>query len=78
MTQITLDPELAGRLSHLLQTVELCDSSGRVLGRFVPATESSRWEPIGPDVSEDELDRREQSDERRYSTTEVVARLESL
>jgi hypothetical protein len=79
MTQITLDPELAARLGDLLQPVELCDPSGRVLGCFVPAAErSSQWEAIGPDVSEQELDRREQSNERHYSTTEVVARLESL
>ena len=78
MTQITLDAELACRLGDRLQTVDLCDPNGRVLGRFVPVAEPSQWEPLGPDVSEEDLDRREQLDERRYSTADVVARLESL
>jgi hypothetical protein len=78
MTQITLDAELAGRLGDMMQTVDLCDPNGRVLGRFIPAAEPSQWVPLGPDVSEEDLDRREQLDERRYSTADVVARLESL
>ncbi len=78
MTQITLDAELAGRLGDMLQTVDLCDPNGRVLGRFVPVAEPSQWEPLGSDVSEEDLDRREQLDEPRYSTADVVARLASL
>jgi hypothetical protein len=31
-----------------------------------------------PDVTEDELSRREQSGEKRYSTAEVLGHLESL
>lgn len=78
MTHITLDAELAGRLGDLLQTVELCDPSGRVVGRFVPAADASEWEALAPDVSEEALDQREQSNDRRYTTREVMARLESL
>jgi len=36
MTQILLDPGAVSKLSSVTQPVELCDSSGRVLGRFVP------------------------------------------
>lgn len=36
MTQILLDPSSVSKLSNVTQPVELCDSSGRVLGRFVP------------------------------------------
>jgi hypothetical protein len=78
MTQITLDAELAGRLGDMLQTVDLYDPDGRLLGRFVPIAEPSQWEPVGPDVSEEDLDRREQADEQRSSTADVLARLESL
>jgi hypothetical protein len=36
MTQIRLDPSSVSLLSNVTQPVDLCDSSGRVLGRFVP------------------------------------------
>jgi hypothetical protein len=77
MTQIILDAGLAGQLNGLSHAVELCDPSGRVLGRFVPKFDLSEWEPISPDVSEEELDRREQSSEW-YSTEQVLAHLKSL
>ena len=78
MIQITLDAVLAGKLHELGQKVELCDPSGRVLGRFVPMIELSEWEPVSPEVSEEELDRRERSKGKRYTTAEVIAYLEKL
>jgi len=78
MTRVVLDADLATRFHGLCHTVELCDPSGRVLGRFVPASDLSDWEPMIPEASERELDRREQSGERRYSTSQVLAHLENL
>ncbi len=78
MTQIILDANLSGRLDQLGQPAELCDPSGKVIGRFVPVVNLSLWEPVTPEVSEDELDRRANSNERRYSTAEVLAHLEKL
>lgn len=77
MTQIILDADIASKLNGVFQPVELCDPSGRVLGRFVPRIDMSEWEPITPDVSEEELDRRERS-EVWYSTEEVFAYLKRL
>ena len=77
MTQIILDASVSSKLNEVFHPVELCDPSGRVLGRFVPLIDPSEWEPLSPDVSEEELDRREQSTEW-YSTAEVLARLKSL
>ncbi len=77
MTQITLDATLATKLHDLGQTVELCDPSGRVVGKFVPLIDLSVWEPISPDVSEEELDRRGQSDEW-VTSEEVWAHLKRL
>jgi hypothetical protein len=37
MTQILLDASSVSKLRNVTQPVELCDSSGRVLGRFVPS-----------------------------------------
>lgn len=78
MTQIKLDANLSSTLHDLSQVAELCDPSGRVLGKFIPAIDLSEWEPISPAVSEEELDRREKSGEKRYSTSEVIAFLENL
>jgi hypothetical protein len=78
MTQIILDTNVCGKLTALTHPVELCDASGRVLGRFVPRIDMSEWEPVSPAASEEELDRREQAGEKRYSTAEVLAYLEKL
>jgi hypothetical protein len=77
MTQIILDAGVSSKLIDLGRPVELCDPSGRVLGRFVPLIDLSVWEPISPDVSEEELDRRQQSTEW-YSFEEVLAHLKRL
>ena len=74
MTQFVLDATLANKLQELGHPVELCDPSGRVVGRFVPLTDVSEWEPVSPDVSEEELDRREQSTEW-YTYEQVCDRL---
>jgi hypothetical protein len=49
-----------------------------VLGRFVPLIDPSEWEPVSPEASEEELDRREKANEKRYTTAEVLAYLEKL
>jgi hypothetical protein len=77
MSQIILDAGLSSKLSAFNYSVELCDPSGRVLGRFVPSIDPSEWEPVSPAASEEELDRREQETES-YTTEEVLAYLKSL
>jgi hypothetical protein len=78
MAQITIDPTLANKLHGLSEVVELCDPSGCVLGRFIPLVDLSEWEPVSPDISPEELDRRFRSQEKRSTTVEVLAHLESL
>jgi hypothetical protein len=77
MTRITVNGELSTKLQELVEEVELCDPSGQVLGRFVPEFDMSQWEPMEPEISEEELQRREQSTEW-YTTEEVLAYLKSL
>jgi hypothetical protein len=77
MPKITLDEALSSKLHELTQEAELCDPSGRVLGRFIPQVDMSEWEPISPEASEEELERRAQSTEW-YTTEEVLAHLEKL
>jgi hypothetical protein len=78
MAQITIDPALASKLHGLSEVVELCDPSGCVLGHFIPLVDVSEWEPVSPDVSAEELDRRFRSQEKRFGTAEVLAHLERL
>ncbi|HEV3025659.1 MAG TPA: hypothetical protein VGX76_24470 [Pirellulales bacterium] len=78
MSQIFLDATVCGKLNNLTGPVDICDPSGRVLGRFVPLLDMSQWEPLSPDISEDELERRANSNESRYTTAQVLAHLEKL
>ena len=67
MTRILFDEVLRQKLLDLRQPLELCDETGRVVGRVTPAE---------PQLSEEELQRREQ--EPDFSTAEVLAHLEKL
>jgi hypothetical protein len=78
VTQIKLDADLSRKMREMSSAVELCDPSGRVLGHFVPIVDMSEWEAVTPEASEEELDRRERSNEKRYTTAEVLAHLEKL
>ena len=78
MSQMILTFDVASRFESLKDPIQICDPAGRVLGRFFPESSMSRWEPISPEISEEELDRRQNSEERRYTTAEVLAYLENL
>lgn len=78
MTRIIIDPALQLQLERLQSAAELCDKSGRVLGRFVPALDHSDWQPASPDITEEELDERERSASKTYSTAQVLRHLEQL
>jgi hypothetical protein len=75
MTRLFVDATLPAKLRLVGEPVELCDESGRILGRFFPSIDPRRHGPLEPQVSEEELLRREQANEKRYSTAEVLAHL---
>ena len=77
MTRVIIDEALRSKLYNLTQPLELCDESGRVLARLTPLADLSQYEPLEPQVSEEELDRREQETES-YTTAEVLAYLRKL
>ena len=74
MSRVTVNDDLQTKLAGLQQAVELYDASGRILGHFIPIPALKRE----PQVSEEELRRREQSTERRYTTAEVLDHLRKL
>ncbi len=72
---------MTDRLKQVNYRVELCEPSGNVLGHFyarINGTDMSEWELISPEISEEELDEIEESDQKTYTTAEVIAYLESL
>jgi hypothetical protein len=78
MTRVIVDAALLSRLLNLNEPVELCDDSGRVLARVVPISGLSEYEPLEPQVSDEELLRRARSNDKTYTTAEVLAHLEKL
>ena len=77
MTRITIDAELRARLHNLIEPLELCDEAGKVVARVKPVFDSTQWEPLDPQISEEELDAREKSTVW-YTTEEVLRHLEQL
>lgn len=78
MTRIIVDSTLKERLLGLNLPLELCDDSGQVMAHVTPVAPRVEYDPAEPQVSREELRRRATSNERRYSTSEVLKHLESL
>jgi hypothetical protein len=70
------DPDLAFKLSVRGQPVELVDETGRVLGVYTPAPIDPA--ALGPDLSEEEYQRRLSDPRPGYTGEQVLARLRSL
>ncbi len=65
-------------MHELSEPLDLCDESGRVLARVSPTIDLSQYEAWEPPISPAELQRREQSGERRYTIAEVLAHLKGV
>jgi len=78
MSRIVVDNNLAEQLNKVHGPTEVCDEAGNTLGRFVPGADAEEWVSITPELSEEELRRRLNANEKRYSTAEVLAFLEKL
>jgi hypothetical protein len=78
MTKVYLDPETRSKLHDLVQSLELCDESGRTLGYFLPAQfDPAQYQSLDPNITEQELDQREK-EQKRFTTAEVLAHLRAL
>lgn len=79
MSEYTLDAVAAEKLGKAAEPVNLRAPSGRVLGTFHPfKLDLSEWEPVTPEVTDEELRQAAASDEPRYTTAEVIEYLETL
>ena len=77
MEKLTIDKATLARLGNLRNQYEICDDSGRLLGRFFPVAEQNLYDEIDLEISEEELDRRSRETDV-YSTSEVLRHLERL
>jgi hypothetical protein len=77
MTRIVADLETSKQLIGVKDMAEICDPSGKLLGRFLPVPDLSEWDLTEPPISEEELRRIEQ-DPVSYSTAEVLEYLKKL
>jgi len=78
MVRITVDSELRKKFLDFTDDIELCDESGRVLARFqrsTPWSDPDQWEPIAPEVSQREIERRLAAGGATYTTAQVIEML---
>jgi hypothetical protein len=59
------------------EVIELYDPAGKLLGRILPAMKDplQGWEPLTPELSDDELKHRMEYDGPGISTDDLIARL---
>ena len=76
MTRITLDPAALANLDRLTEPVEVCDTSGRVVGYFHPAADERLYRSVQVPFTDEELDRFEQEPGGR-SLAEIISDLEN-
>lgn len=76
MARIILDESLRSVFLGFSKPLEVCDSNGRLVGTFLPSVDYDAVERARPFVSEEELDRRNESP--GFSTAEVLAKLQAL
>jgi len=60
MGTVIVDPATLAQLSNVAKTVTLTDAKGRVVGHFVPTLDPALCQFQEPQISEEELLRREQ------------------
>ncbi len=82
MVRITVDNELRKKLLDFTEDVEICDDTGEVLARvqrimpwMVPDEE---WEPLTPEISPEEIQRRLKEGGPTFTTEEVLEQLRKL
>jgi hypothetical protein len=78
MTRIVIDKPLVQELKAAPGPVELCDKAGQVIGQFFLRPDPAEYEGLEPPISQEEIKRRLESNEKTYTTAEVLAFLEKL
>lgn len=80
MVRITIDEELTQKLLAAGGIADLCDPSGRVVGHVFAerGDPSLDWREVLPELTDDEIERRLNSNEPGLTTEQVKAKLREL
>lgn len=81
MVRIKANSEMRKLFDNFANDYEICDDAGRVLARVqrtTPWSDPDQWEPLTPEISAEELERRRNSNEARFTTQEVLEYLQGL
>ncbi len=78
MSMFTLPDHVAGQLAVQTEGVDLCDSTGNKVGRFVPNLMAEVIRQSYARVSKEELERRRQGKDTALTTAEVLEKLRAL
>jgi hypothetical protein len=78
MDRIVIDEKLHEKVLNLTSPAELVTHEGYVVGVVQPRFDPALYEVVGPEASDEELDRRSKSDGPWHTTDEVLARLRKL
>jgi len=72
MIRITIDDEQKKKLLDAEGIVELCDTSGKLLGYFLSLSqERNFWKVLLPELSEEEIQRRVDTGEPGFTSEQV-------
>jgi hypothetical protein len=81
VTRITVDKEMREKLLNFSRPLELCNEAGMILARLVPSTPLSNpedWEELTPMPTDEDIQRRIDSNERTYSTQELIEKIKHM
>ena len=80
MTRVTIDAHIRKILLDFSKPLELCDESGSILGKLIPAKPDiadDDWIDLTPDLTDEELEKEIDSGEG-YSTQELIAEIKRM
>jgi hypothetical protein len=81
MTRVILDEEMRKKLFDCTKPLELCNEAGIVLAHLMPSLDgidADDWEDLTPPASDEEIQRRIDSDEPTFTTQDLVERIKRL
>lgn len=81
MVRIQVDSELRKKFLDFREDIEICDETGRVLARFqhsTPWTDPDQWEPLTPEIGQEEVERRLADGGATLTTAQVIEQLSKV
>ncbi len=81
MVRIPADNEIRKLFRNFTEDFEICDDAGNVLARVqrtTPWSDPDQWEPMTPEISQEEIERRLATPGPTFTTAQVLEQLSKL